>query len=102
MYSFPGSTLLVLAVALSCPLGFWQADQTTLLSDEIKVSAFLTDVTIDRSCYAFEIAVSRGNDNYSFSSVIVAARTEEEAISIMKEGVGWKAGYFFVRTECGG
>ncbi len=77
-----------------------QQRKLTLLSGEIRVTATLKE-RID-SMSSYEIAVSRGAYVYRFVTMLAPITDEAEAIAALKESVGWKAGYLFVRTECGG
>ena len=75
----------------------------TILSQPVAVTARADSQPGDpREFFPFTLTVSRGERTFTYKTVIVAVPDQEEAVGVLKQTIGWKDGYLFVRQECGG
>lgn len=57
---------------------------------------------VNSSPYEFDLNISKGKNIYTIETILIARKSYKEAISDIRTGTGWKNGYLFVPSECGG
>ena len=75
--------------------------EITLLSGDVMITATVTEES-PGELYGAEISVRHDPDSFAYSSMIDIHGDRQKAIDVLKQGIGWKEGFLFVRLECGG
>jgi len=72
-----------------------------ILDQPVVVTATLQDTTGD-DLHDVRLRIHHGADCYETGTYLFRVRDVSEAAAHLRKVIGWKDGYLFVRTECGG
>ena len=94
----------VLSIAFTLVIANAQANDEAFRAayGDIKVSAKLNPASIETLMYVFDLTVSYEKDSFASTTVICQVNSKKQAIEVLRNNLGWKGDYFFVRLECGG
>ena len=76
-----------------------------IINDNVKVTAMYyiyKGYPVNNSPYEFELNISGGKNKFIIQTMLIARNNYKEAISDIRKGTGWKGGYLFIPSECGG
>jgi hypothetical protein len=82
--------------ALAAPIA---REPITLMTGKVSVTAVSID---DDFGFSFRIEVRQGAQGYRFETGIIGVGSRAKALLQLCQTTGWRAGYLFVRTDCGG
>ncbi|HEX5464823.1 MAG TPA: hypothetical protein VFW88_08925 [Burkholderiales bacterium] len=104
--SVPQAWLHGALIVFACMLfatGAVAATRFTILAQPVKVVAQSDSKPGDPArFFPFALTVSHGGRSFTFRTLLIAVADRHQALAVLRQTIGWKDGYLFVRQECGG